>query len=60
MSVGAVVALITLIDNAYTPIAIFNVIYIQYKLNKTAWLRFVGLLDLKGDMQLQKLSLIHI
>jgi len=54
LSVGAVVALITLIDNAYTPIAIFNVIYIQYKLNKTAWLRFVGLLDLKGDMQLQK------
>ena len=37
LSVGAVVALITLIDNAYTPIAIFNVIYVQYKLNKTAW-----------------------
>lgn len=54
LSVGAVVALITLIDNAYTPIAIFNVIYIQYKLNKTAWLRFVGVLDLKEDMQLQE------
>lgn len=53
LSVGAVVALITLIDNAYTPIAIFNVIYVQYKLNKTAWLRFAGLLDLKEDMQLQ-------
>ena len=37
LSVGSVVALITLIDNAYTPIAIFNVIYVQYKLNKTAW-----------------------
>ena len=36
LSVGSVVALITLIDNAYTPIAIFNVIYVQYKLNKTA------------------------
>lgn len=54
LSVGAVVALITLIDNAYTPIAIFNVIYIQYKLNKTAWLRFADLLDLKEDMQLQE------
>lgn len=54
LSVGAVVALITLIDNAYTPIAIFNVIYVQYKLNKTAWLRFAGLLDLKEDMQLQE------
>ena len=36
LSVGSVVALITLIDNAYTPIAIFSVIYVQYKLNKTA------------------------
>lgn len=54
LSVGAVVALITLIDNAYTPIAIFNVIYVQYKLNKTAWLRFAGLLDQKEDMQLQE------
>lgn len=52
LSVGSVVALITLIDNAYTPIAIFNVIYVQYKLNKTAWMRFMGLLDLKEDTQL--------
>lgn len=54
LSVGSVVALITLIDNAYTPIAIFNVIYVQYKLNRTAWRRFTDLLDLKDDVQLQK------
>ena len=54
LSIGSVVALITLIDNAYTPIAIFNVIYVQYKLNKTAWLRFTGLLDLKEDTQLER------
>lgn len=54
LSVGAVVALITLIDNAYTPVAIFNVIYVQYKLNQTAWRRFTGLLDLKEDGQLTK------
>jgi len=59
LSVGSVVALITLIDNAYTPIAIFNVIYIQYKLNKTAWLRFADLLDLKEDMQLQEGAAFH-
>lgn len=53
LSVGSVVALITLIDNAYMPIAIFNVIYVQYRLNKTAWLRFTGLLDRKEDGQLQ-------
>lgn len=52
LSIGSVVALITLIDNAYTPIAIFNVIYVQYKLNKTAWRRFTELLDLKEDIQL--------
>lgn len=54
LSIGSVVALITLIDNAYTPIAIFNVIYVQYKLNKTAWRRFTGLLDLKEDTQLEQ------
>lgn len=54
LSVGAVVALITLIDNAYVPIAIFNVIYVQYKLNLTAWQRFAGVLDLKEDGQLSE------
>lgn len=54
LSIGSVVALVTLIDYAYTPIAIFNVIYIQYKLNRTAWRRFTDLLDLKEDIQLQK------
>ena len=54
LSIGSVVVLIALIDNAYTPIAIFNVIYVQYKLNKTAWLRFMGLLDLKEDIQLKQ------
>lgn len=54
LSVGSVVALITLIDNAYTPIAIFNVIYVQYRLNKTAWLQFAELLNLKEDTQLEE------
>lgn len=49
-----VVALITLIDNAYTPIAIFNVIYVQYKLNIAAWRRFTELLNLKEDTQLER------
>ncbi len=59
LSVGSVVALITLIDNAYTPIAIFNVIYVQYRLNKTAWMRFTDLLDLKDDKQLQEGMTFH-
>lgn len=54
LSIGSIVALITLIDHAYTPIAIFNVLYVQYKLNITAWRRFAGLLALKEDLQLQE------
>lgn len=46
------IALITLIDNAYTPIAIFNVIYVQYKLNRTAFSRYEEFLDMQDDEQL--------
>ncbi|MFG6327911.1 MAG: ABC transporter ATP-binding protein/permease, partial [Lachnospiraceae bacterium] len=52
LSVGAVVALIILVDNAYTPIAIFNVIYVQYKLNKAAFSRYGEFLDMQDDKQL--------
>ena len=53
ISVGEIVALITLIENAYTPIAIFNVLYVQYKLDKTSFQRFERFLDLKEDEQLK-------
>jgi len=52
VSVGAVVALLALIENAYTPIAIFNVQYVQYKLDKAAYRRFETFLDMKEDTQL--------
>ena len=52
LSVGSVIALITLIDNAYTPIAIFNVIYVQYKLNRAAFSRYEEFLDMQDDKQL--------
>lgn len=53
ISVGAVVALLSLIENAYTPIAVFNVLYVQYKLERTAFHRFEELLLLKEDDMLQ-------
>ncbi|MDO4326863.1 MAG: ABC transporter ATP-binding protein [bacterium] len=53
ISVGAVVALLSLIENAYTPIAIFNVLYVQYKLDWTAFGRFEEVLLLKEDTMLQ-------
>lgn len=54
MSAGEVVALLSLIDNAYTPIAIFNVLYVQYKLDKASFGRFGEFLDLEEDSQLEK------
>lgn len=52
ISVGEVVALLSLLSNAYTPIAIFNVLYIQYKLDQAAYRRFEGFLKKKDDPQL--------
>lgn len=53
LSVGSVVALISLVDKAYTPIAIFNVLYVQYKLDKAAFKRYTDFLDMPDDTQLQ-------
>ncbi|MDU4479619.1 hypothetical protein [Clostridium neonatale] len=39
-------------DNAYTPIAIFNVLFVQYKLDKSAYVRYVNFLNEKEDNQL--------
>lgn len=53
ISIGAVVALITLVDNAYTPIAIFNVLFVQYSLDTAAFKRYTAFLDSPEDPQLQ-------
>ncbi len=54
LSVGGAVALISLIDNAYTPIAIFNVLFVQYKLDKAAFKNFEEFLEMKDDLQLDR------
>lgn len=54
LSIGAVVALITLVDNAYTPIAIFNVLFVQYRLDTAAFNRYTAFLDSPEDPQLEK------
>ncbi len=53
LSVGSVVALLSLLDNAYTPIAIFNVLYVQYKLDKASFHKYEEFLGLKDDTQLE-------
>lgn len=52
LSVGEVVALLSLLDNAYTPVAIFNVLYVQYKLDCASFKRYEEFLSAKDDFQL--------
>ena len=52
LSVGAVVTVISLLGKAYLPIAIFNVEYVDYKLNKVAVNKYIDLLDLADDFGL--------
>lgn len=49
LSVGAVVTVISLLGKAYEPIAIFNVEYVDYKLNKVTVNKYIELLDIKED-----------
>ncbi len=52
LSVGAVVTVISLLGKAYEPIAIFNVEYVDYKLNKVTVKKYIELLELKDDEKL--------
>ena len=52
LSVGAIVTVISLLGKAYEPIAIFNVEYIDYKLNKVTVKKYIELLDIKDDYAL--------
>ena len=52
LTIGQIVALVVLVDNAYQPIAIFNVLYVQYKLDKIAFGRYTEFLDAKEDNRL--------
>ena len=53
LSVGAVVTVIALLGKAYEPIAIFNVEYVDYKLNKVTVKKYIDFLDLKDDEALE-------
>ena len=54
LSVGAVVTIISLLEKAYEPIAIFNVEYVDYKLNKVTVKKYIDFLDLKDDDKLNQ------
>ena len=54
LSVGAIVTVISLLGKAYEPIAIFNVEYVDYKLNKVTVNKYIKLLDIKDDEALNR------
>ena len=60
LSVGAVVTVIALLGKAYEPIAIFNVEYVDYKLNKVTVNKYIKLLDLPDDKNLSSGTEIKI
>ncbi len=49
LSVGAIVTVISLLGKAYEPIAIFNVEYVDYKLNRVTVKKYIDFLDSKDD-----------
>ena len=59
LSVGSVVALLTLVDTAYSPIAIFNVLFVQCKLDKSAFKRYTDLLDMPDDTKLNSGKIVN-
>ena len=54
LTIGEIVAVITLLGKIYEPIAIFNVEYIDYKLNMKAVERYIKLLNIKDTPNINK------
>ena len=58
VSVGAIVTVIALLYKAYEPIAIFNVEYTSYKLNKITVNKYIEFLDSLDDKNLENGKII--
>lgn len=52
-SLGVVVALFLFIDKIYSPIAIFNVLFVDYRMNKVTYSRFEEFVDAPEDKNLE-------
>lgn len=52
-SLGVVVALFMFIDKIYSPIAIFNVLFVDYRLNKVTYRRFEEFIGAPEDKNLE-------
>lgn len=58
LSVGEVVTIFTLLSKVYEPLAIFNVEYVDYKLNKISIKKYIDFLEENDDEHLSKGELI--
>lgn len=52
LSLGGLVAIVMYIDRIYTPIAIFNVLFVQYNLDKVAYQRLEDFYKKEDDPDL--------
>ncbi|WP_339288916.1 ABC transporter ATP-binding protein [Paenibacillus sp. FSL E2-0201] len=52
-TLGVVVALFMFIDKIYSPIAIFNVLFVDYRLNKVTYKRFEEFIEAPEDRNLE-------
>lgn len=59
-TIGTIIALIAFVDKIYSPIAIFNVIFIDFKLNKVTFKRFKEFMILADDKNLLEGKTPHI
>lgn len=59
LSIGSLVAILSLVDKAYGPIAIFNVLFVQYKLDTSAFSRYVDFLNMPEDYRLNSGRLVR-
>lgn len=53
ISLGVVVALFMFIDKIYTPIAIFNILFVDYRLNRITYKRFEDFINAPEDKNLE-------
>lgn len=54
ITIGEIIAHVSLVDKAYSPIAIFNVLFVQYKLDQIAYERYERFLNEEEDVQMRK------
>jgi len=59
-SVGTLIALMAFVDRVYSPIAILNVIFIDYKLDKVAFKLLKNFINLPNDSNLYEGDTIHL